>query len=157
MVYFIEMKRIVDSEEAMKNLGQSIGRALKGGECIQLIGDVGAGKTTLTKGIALGMGITDIIQSPTFTINRTYENPGGVRLTHYDFYRLSDAGIMADELAESLSLDDTAVVVEWGDIVSDIMPDDHLTMTIVSPDETTREIELHATGDRSEAIIGAIK
>lgn len=57
----------------MKDYGERIGRLLKGGECIELVGDVGAGKTTLTKGIANGLGITETVQSPTFSINRTYQ------------------------------------------------------------------------------------
>ncbi|MES2876514.1 MAG: tRNA (adenosine(37)-N6)-threonylcarbamoyltransferase complex ATPase subunit type 1 TsaE [Patescibacteria group bacterium] len=147
------MKHLLTSEAHMKQFGHKIGRLLRGGECIQLIGDVGAGKTTLTKGIAEGLDITDTVQSPTFTINRTYDSPRGVRLSHYDFYRLSDPGIMSDELAESLDEPTTAIVIEWGDIVASILPDDHLQITIESPTETDRTVRLEAFGGRAQRLM----
>jgi len=147
------MEVTISSENDMKRLGSRLGALLKGGECIELIGDVGAGKTTLTKGIASGMGITETIQSPTFTISRTYDAPSGVRLNHYDFYRLSDPGIMAEELDESLGQTDMAIVIEWGDIVASILPEDHLRITITSPTELTRILTIVAQGKRSERII----
>lgn len=140
----------------MKQLGQTIGRALKGGECIELIGDVGAGKTTLTKGIAAGLQITETVQSPTFTINRTYDSPNGVRLSHYDFYRLSDPGIMADELSEALNDPLTSIVIEWGDVVASVLPRDHLRVTIESPQETVRVLHVDAKGEKSLAIVRSL-
>ena len=137
----------------MKHIGERIGHVLRGKECIELIGDVGAGKTTLTKGIASGLGITDTVQSPTFTINRTYDSPSGVRLSHYDFYRLSDPGIMADELAESLSEPQTAIVIEWGDIIASVLPEDHLRIVIGSPTETDRTLQFVAAGPLAERLI----
>ena len=157
MVYFIEMKMTINGEAAMKRLGESIGALLKGGECLQLIGDVGAGKTTLTKGIASGLSITEVVQSPTFTINRSYDTPSGIRLMHYDFYRLADPGIMADELRESLEYDDTVVVIEWGDIVADIVPKDHITVTIASPDESVREVSIEGSGNTSERLLKGLE
>ena len=153
MVYFIEMKRTIHGESAMKELGEAIGRSIRGGEFIELIGDVGAGKTTLTKGIATGLGITDVVQSPTFTINRTYDSPLGVRLLHYDFYRLSEPGIMADELSEALESGDQALVVEWGDIIADIVPADRLRITITSPGVDIREVTLDAAGVKSQRLL----
>jgi tRNA threonylcarbamoyladenosine biosynthesis protein TsaE len=156
MLYFIQMEVDITSEQDMRTLGQAIGRVLQGGECIQLVGDVGAGKTTLTKGIAQGLSIADTVQSPTFTINRTYNSPSGVRLSHYDFYRLADPGIMADELQESLMDTSTAIVIEWGDTVADILPHDHLRIAISSPSETTRTIRIDARGNTSKKIVEAI-
>lgn len=153
MVYFIEMEMTINSESAMKQLGGRIGRLLTGGECIELVGDVGAGKTTLTKGIASGLGITETVQSPTFTINRTYDSPTGVRLSHYDFYRLSDPGIMAEELAESLSEPATAIVIEWGDIIGSVLPEDTLRIELSSPSESSRIVTLIASGERSRRIV----
>lgn len=150
------MELTLQSEDEMKLLGSRIGAALKGGECIELIGDVGAGKTTLTKGIAIGLGISETIQSPTFTISRVYDAPGGVRLNHYDFYRLSDAGIMSEELAESLQQPDTAIVIEWGDIVESILPADHLSVTIASPTETSRVVTLTPHGAASTRLVKAV-
>lgn len=150
------MNLTISSESDMKQLGQTIGRALKGGECIELIGDVGAGKTTLTKGIAAGLQITETVQSPTFTINRTYDSPNGVRLSHYDFYRLSDPGIMADELSEALNDPLTSIVIEWGDVVASVLPRDHLRVTIESPQETVRVLHVDAKGEKSLAIVRSL-
>lgn len=153
MLYFKEMNITIDGEEAMKSFGERLGSRLRGGECIELIGDVGAGKTTLTKGIARGLGIADTVQSPTFTINRTYDAPNGIRLNHYDFYRLSDPGIMADELAEALSENDTVIVIEWGDVVGSVLPADHLQVTIQSPEELVRSVSLEAAGPLATKLI----
>lgn len=153
MIYFKEMNVTIDSEAAMRSFGERLGRALTGGECVELIGDVGAGKTTLTKGIAVGLGISDTVQSPTFTINRTYDAPNGVRLSHYDFYRLADPGIMSDELAESLSEPMTAIVIEWGDIVGSVLPDDHMKITFDSPGEAVRTLDVEATGEKSTRLL----
>lgn len=156
MVYFIEMNIEVNGEDQMKALGERIGKLLHGGDYIELVGDVGAGKTTLTKGIAVGMGIVETVQSPTFTINRTYQGSFGVRLSHYDFYRLNDAGIMADELAESADDADTAIVIEWGDVVADILPADHLRIEIASPAEAVRTLTLKPSGERATALAGEL-
>ena len=75
----------ISGEEKMRELGAAIGRAVSGGEVLELVGDIGAGKTTLTKGIARAMGIDEPVQSPTFTISRVYDSPRGLSLAHYDF------------------------------------------------------------------------
>ena len=93
---------ILQSAEDLVNFGWRIGSLLQGGETLELIGDIGAGKTTLTKGLARGLHIEDEVQSPTFTISRNYEAADGLRLAHYDFYRLPDAGIMKMELDEAI-------------------------------------------------------
>lgn len=149
MLYFYVVNMRLESEEAMKEWGRSIGAVLKGGEFIELIGDIGAGKTTFTKGLAVGLGITDTVQSPTFTISRVYEARDDLQLAHYDFYRLADAGIMADELDETAANPRAIIVVEWGDIIADVRPSDHLTIRITSPSETEREVNVVAEGDRS--------
>lgn len=150
------MKLTIDSEAAMKQLGEKIGRSLQGGECIELVGDVGAGKTTLTKGIANGLAIAETVQSPTFTINRTYDSPGGLRLSHYDFYRLSDPGIMADELGESLGDPTTTIVIEWGDVVASVLPPDHIRITFDSPEESVRTLVFDGSGEKSQRLLGEI-
>lgn len=150
------MNKTIESEAAMKSFGERLGGLLQGGECIELVGDVGAGKTTLTKGIARGLGITDTIQSPTFTINRTYQTSAGLQLNHYDFYRLSDPGIMADELEESLSDPTTIIVIEWGDVVGSILPDDHLRITLESPQETERTLTLEPSGPSATQLVKAL-
>lgn len=132
----------ISSEAAMQKLGQTIGRSLKGGEAIELVGDVGAGKTTLTKGIALGLGIKEVISSPTFTISQIYQNKKGPNLYHYDFYRLHEPGLMKYELAGAL-YDETAVtILEWADSVQDILPDDHIVITLQALSEADRKVDI---------------
>lgn len=140
-------------EDQTKQLGAILGELVSGGEVIQLIGDVGAGKTTFTKGLAAGLGISETVQSPTFTISRVYEARDDLRLAHYDFYRLSDPGIMADELAESSSDPSTVICIEWGDIVSDVVGDDFLEISISSPTETDREFEFVPHGQNGTDLL----
>ena len=140
----------------MKEFGQQLGRILRGGEVIELIGDVGAGKTTFTKGLAIGMGIDEVVQSPSFTISRTYENTESIRMVHYDFYRLHDAGVMKQDHQESIEDDKTVTVVEWAGIVSGVLPDDRLSLRFTSPTETSRSVDIKAGGSRSDLLKGEI-
>ena len=126
----------------MKTYGEVLGRSLKGGEVIELIGDVGAGKTTLVKGIAQGLDIDEDVQSPSFTISRVYDARDSLQLRHYDFYRLNDAGIMADELQEAIHDPLAVTIIEWADVVDGVLPDDHQRIVITSPSETTRRLEV---------------
>jgi tRNA threonylcarbamoyladenosine biosynthesis protein TsaE len=140
------MFKEVKSESEMKIFGELVGSLLCGGESIELIGDVGSGKTTLTKGIAVGLGIEENVQSPSFTISHTYEGRDDLVLSHYDFYRLDDAGIMANELKESTSDPSTITVVEWAGVVGGVLPMDRLSIHITSPTETSRQIVVSSNG-----------
>ena len=146
----------VKSAEEMQALGGEIGTRITGGEVIVLIGDIGAGKTTFTKGLARAMGISEDVQSPTFTVSRVYETARGVTLAHYDFYRLNDPGIMRAELMEAVHDPATATIIEWSEIVADVLPADALRLTITATGETTRLVELAAGGERSQALIEEI-
>lgn len=138
------MEFVISDEQAMERFGRELASRLQGGMVVELIGDVGAGKTTLTRAIARQLGVTGPVQSPTFTISNRYKLPDGRVLAHYDFYRLGEAGIMADELDEAIHDDQTITIIEWGDIIADILPSDRITLQIVSPSETERKIT--ATG-----------
>jgi tRNA threonylcarbamoyladenosine biosynthesis protein TsaE len=144
------------SEATMQQFGEKIGRVLQGGEVLELVGDVGAGKTTMVRGIARGMGVDETVQSPSFTINRVYDAPNHLQLSHYDFYRLADPGIMRGELNEAVHDPQTVVVIEWADTVEQTLPADRLTITITSPSETTRQLELQAGGDSARRILEAL-
>jgi len=105
-------ERIVASVEAMEQLGREIGRALRAGDLVVLTGALGAGKTTLTRGIAAGLGVRGPVQSPTFVLARTHPSLGdGPPLVHVDAYRLGSAAEL-DDLG--LDLDGSITVVEWG-------------------------------------------
>ncbi len=136
----------------MQELGARIGALLRGGEVIELVGDVGAGKTTFTKGLARGLGIDEDVQSPTFTISRVYEARDELVLAHYDFYRLVDAGIMSAELYESVHDPHTITVIEWGGVVAGVLPKDHLTIEISATSENGRTVAISALGISSLAI-----
>lgn len=142
----------VNSEDEMKAFGATLGAKLIGGEVIELIGDVGAGKTTLTKGIAAGLAIDEDVQSPSFTISRVYPARNGLTLAHYDFYRLGDAGIMADDLGETASDANTITVIEWGGVVEGVLPTDRLTITIAAVSESARQLTLQAGGPNSQQV-----
>ena len=109
---------------------------------IELVGDVGAGKTTFTKGLARGLEITEEITSPTFTISKVYENSHGQKLVHYDFYRLENPGIMVEDLFENLQDPQTVTVIEWADTVSEILPANHLRLEILINDDGSRTLNL---------------
>lgn len=137
----------------MLDFGKALGALLKGGEVIELIGDVGAGKTTFTKGLALGLGVSDDVQSPTFTISRIYQARAGLELAHYDFYRLSDPGILKMEIEQVVHDSGVVIVIEWGGIIEGVLPDERLRLTLTSPTESTRIVELVATGERLRPIV----
>lgn len=131
----------ISGAQKLQELGEKFGQTLSGGEVIELIGDVGAGKTTFTQGIAQGLGIEEAVTSPSFTISNTYNSPKGLILRHYDFYRLNDAGIMKDEIRESINNPKIITVVEWGDSVRGILPENHFSIEIkYSKEEDAREI-----------------
>lgn len=132
----------VTSEQAMKDIGKQIGMLLHGGEVFELIGDVGAGKTTFVKGLALGLGVTEDVQSPSFTISRIYEARDNLQLMHYDFYRLSEPGILAREIQEVVTDPHAIIVIEWADIVEGVLPEHRFTLRFHSPSDMTRKIDI---------------
>ncbi len=141
----------------MKEFGRTIGAALRGGEVLELIGDVGTGKTTLTKGLAEGLAISEPVQSPTFTISRVYAARDGLHLHHYDFYRLGEAGIMAEDVNEVMHDPAAVTVIEWSGAVSDVLPADRLQISIHATDENERNVTVNAGGERSQALLEAVK
>lgn len=141
-VIMTQMEFTCRTIEDTKNLAKKIGEVVRGGEIFAMYSDIGGGKTTFTKGLALGMGVTDVVQSPTFTISQVHKAERGLELHHFDFYRLSEAGIMRDALAESLVQDNAVVVIEWGDIVHDILPDDVINIHLSVRDDESRMIKV---------------
>lgn len=140
------MQIAMQNEKDTEVFGEKLGRLLRGGECIELVGDVGAGKTTLTKHIAKSLNISEPIQSPTFTLCNRYQARNGLTLAHYDFYRLGEAGVMSDELRETLDDPRTVTVVEWGDIVSDVLSENRITIRITPTSDESRIFDVSGTG-----------
>jgi tRNA threonylcarbamoyladenosine biosynthesis protein TsaE len=126
-------------QEDTEALAASIGSRLKGSEVIELVSDLGGGKTAFVRGLVRGMGSTDIVGSPTFTISREYQ-AGDLTLYHFDFYRLHEPGIMTDELKEVTGKSNAVVAVEWSNIVQHVLPDERLTIKFTITGDTSREL-----------------
>lgn len=127
------------SSEQTEQLAAKLGANLRGGEAIELVSDLGGGKTTFTRGLVRGSGSEDKVGSPTFTLSREYAAPH-FTFAHFDFYRLNEAGIVADELAEVIGDPNYVAVVEWGDIVHDVLPKARLTVRFAHTGEDTRKL-----------------
>src|SRR6266496_4385034 len=139
MAEFTFQSNSLDDTQA---LAAAIGKVLRGREVIELISDVGGGKTAFVKGLARGLNVEETVQSPTFTISRIYNARDNLELHHFDFYRLSEAGIVADELAESLGEPNVIVAVEWGEIVHDVLPPHRITIKFAHTGDTERAITI---------------
>lgn len=139
----------IHGDAAMQQFGEKLGAQLQGGEVFELIGDVGAGKTTFTRGLAKGLGVSEQVQSPTFTISREYDGRDNLTLVHYDFYRLNEAGIMAQELAETVANRQNITVIEWSGVASDSLPRERVVLRIlpVAKDENAREVQVSGEGE----------
>jgi tRNA threonylcarbamoyladenosine biosynthesis protein TsaE len=119
-----------------------------------LVADLGGGKTTFTQGLVRGLGSQDKVSSPTFTLKKVY-TAGKKQIFHYDFYRLSDPGILKDELAEALGDESIITVIEWSGIVKDILPPGHITIKFQSTPNDPEERQI--TISYPESFAGAIR
>ncbi len=133
----------VATEAEMLEFGRNFAQSIRLPAVIELVGDIGAGKTTFTRGLAEGLGISEPVTSPSFTISKRYtfsRDDSQGELIHYDFYRLGDPGIMADELREALAEPNSVVVVEWGGEVADLLPEHKHQLAIVLNEDGSRSI-----------------
>jgi tRNA threonylcarbamoyladenosine biosynthesis protein TsaE len=146
------LKVVSKSAEQTYKLGEALGKTLQQGDIICLTGDLGAGKTAFTKGIGAGLDIQEFITSPTYTIINEYD--GRIPLFHFDVYRLEGVEEMYELGYEEYFFGDGAVVVEWADIVQDIIPQERLWVTILrGKEEDSREIIFDASGERYQNMI----
>ena len=141
------------NEMETKKLASTLATLVKPGMTILLEGELGAGKTTFTKGFAEGLGIDRVIKSPTYTLIREYTQ-GRLPLYHMDLYRLEDTG------AEEMGLDeyfegDGVCVIEWGSVVKEDLPEEHLLIQIKTSleDIDKRELKLTAVGQAYESLL----
>ena len=132
----------IHDEAEMIAYGKQLARQLVPPIVIELIGDVGAGKTTLVKGIASALGINEAVTSPSFVINKKYHGTHNISLSHYDFYRLPDPGLLAEELSESINDPSTITIIEWSETVAHLLPDARIMVHISYNDDGTRKLEV---------------
>lgn len=147
------MKEVItrNFEETIE-YGFKIGSLLKSGDCLLLSGDLGAGKTTFTKGIGKALGVTRVINSPTFTIVKEYH--GNLDLYHLDLYRLEGLGNDFD--LEEYFNGDGVTVCEWPNNVSEIIPTEYLLIEIFRGEDDQRKIVLTPYGKRYEQLVGEV-
>lgn len=136
-----ELQLLSKDAEQTENIAHLIGAQLRGGEVVELVSDLGGGKTTFTRGLADGAGSTDTVASPTFTVSKVYKAPK-FEIHHFDFYRLGDAGLAAHEVSDLLEDTSVVLVVEWGGIMQHVLPEEKLTISIEKSGETARQFVL---------------
>jgi tRNA threonylcarbamoyladenosine biosynthesis protein TsaE len=135
-----------NSRDATEALGEALAPLLRAGDVLVLSGDLGAGKTQLTKGIARGLGVSEPVTSPTFNLLLVHD--GRLPLYHFDLYRLETAAQLEDlDYWGTLEADGVSVV-EWGDRFADEMPADGLTVRIHITDDDARQLALEPLGER---------
>ncbi|KGX85076.1 tRNA (adenosine(37)-N6)-threonylcarbamoyltransferase complex ATPase subunit type 1 TsaE [Pontibacillus litoralis] len=151
----MSQKRIVTthSPEETQQFAKRLATLLQAGDVITLEGDLGAGKTTFSKGLAKGLGVTRTVNSPTFTIVKEYE--GRLPLYHLDVYRLEDSeeDIGFDEYLHG----DGVTIVEWAQFIEAFLPDERLNIDIRYEDNTKRCMEIHPKGEHFERICEELK
>ncbi len=144
------MRRLVETAESMQRLGERIGRELRAGDLLLLNGELGAGKTTLTRGIGQALGVKGTVSSPTFVLARTHRTESGVPLVHVDAYRLGSA-LELDDL--DINFENSIVVVEWGRDFLDDVAANWLQIEIDrSRADEVRELTLTSHGERWEGV-----
>ena len=119
-------------EHETRSLGEKLGRSAKPGQVYTLIGDLGVGKTVFTQGFAKGLGITEPVNSPTFTIVQIYEE-GMLPFYHFDVYRIGDVEEMEEIGYEDCFYGEGVCLVEWGNLIEEILPE-HYTEIIIEKD-----------------------
>jgi tRNA threonylcarbamoyladenosine biosynthesis protein TsaE len=135
-----------DSPDATRVVAAALGELLVAGDVVLLVGDLGAGKTAFVQGLARGLGVEEPVTSPTFTIVQQYQ--GRLPLAHVDVYRLDRVQDLYDLGFDEL-VDDGVTVVEWGDLVEQVVPADHLVVRIeLGAADNERVLELSYRGSR---------
>ncbi len=120
---------VIKNEEETKKFGRELSEKLSPGSIVALTGDLGTGKTALTKAIAEGLGVKEMITSPTFNIVRQYDS-GRLPLYHFDVYRIGDVDEMYELGYEEYFFGEGVCVIEWADIIEEIIPEDAIRIEI---------------------------
>lgn len=151
----MEYNFITHSPEETISLAEKIGRLLKAGDCIAYYGDLGAGKTTFTRGLAVGMGLPDEVSSPTFAIVNEYHGKDKITLYHFDMYRIGNSDELETTGFYDYPLDESVFAVEWSENIEDAFPENVIRIKISRIDDDARKITIiTAEGDERFAYIG---
>jgi tRNA threonylcarbamoyladenosine biosynthesis protein TsaE len=150
--------------DATRALGEALAPLLRIHDVLVLTGELGAGKTTLVQGIARGLGAREHVASPTFTLVREYVS-GRIPIAHVDVYRLDRVQDVVDLALDELEDGACVLIVEWGDAVEEILPDDRLRLELTTEDpsgrDEARRIAIRARGsswlERSDAVASATR
>lgn len=146
------VKIILKSREDTIEFGIKLGKILKAGDVISLTGDLGAGKTTLTKSIGKGLDVKDYITSPTFALMNVYK--GRLEVYHFDVYRLDDIDSLYDLGYEEYFYSNGVTIVEWGDKIKELLPEDVINIHINKGEELEeRIVTIYGQGNRVMEII----
>ena len=145
------------NSEATQAVAAKLARLLKSGETIELASDLGGGKTTFVQGLMRGLGYSGEVTSPTFTLSQIYKVDSGLEVHHYDLYRLSQSGVVGEELEEDLADPRIITVVEWAGIVDDELPQDRLRVMLEVTAETGRILHFESSGAVSDRLIKELK
>ena len=129
----------IESSQEMQSLGESIAAIARGGDVLILTGELGAGKTTFAQGVARGLGITELVTSPTFVMSKSYPPADSVGLLHLDVYRVSAVDQLLDLWSE-IDAENSLTLVEWGGAWSGEFGETVVEMKIDSEFESWREI-----------------
>ena len=140
----------LNNDQETREIGFKLGKLLKPGSIVCLIGDLGAGKTTMTQSLAEALEVDDYITSPTFTIVNQYE--GKMPLHHFDVYRIGCSEEMYDIGFEEYINGDGVCIIEWANIIEDILPDEYLKIELNYKD-MGREMTLIPYGEEYEQIV----
>ena len=144
------MNLSIETPELMETFGKKLASQLAAGDLVLLSGELGAGKTTLTRGIGAGLGATGTVQSPTFVLARTHRTTSGPNLVHVDAYRLTSA-VELDDL--DIDFANSIVIIEWARDYLDELFENWLLVSIDrSNEQDIREIKIHGHGKRWEGV-----
>ncbi|MBU5293003.1 tRNA (adenosine(37)-N6)-threonylcarbamoyltransferase complex ATPase subunit type 1 TsaE [Anaerosalibacter bizertensis] len=150
------MEIVLKGLEDTEKFGYRLGSLLEGGDIVCLTGDLGAGKTTLTKSIAKGLDVKDYVTSPTFALINEYK--GRVPVYHFDVYRLEGIEDVIDLGFEEYFYSKGVTIIEWGDKIEKFLPEDILTVEMNrGKTDNERIVSIFSNGKRSETIIEELK
>lgn len=139
------MKIVTHSPEETIEAAEKLGRLLRAGDMIAYRGGLGAGKTTFTRGLAIGLGLGDSVSSPTFALVNEYRGDK-ITLYHFDMYRITTEDGLESAGFFDYDFENNVAAVEWSENIADFLPGNTIYITISAPDECVREITIEDGG-----------